>query len=96
MASQRRTTARDTRRITPADAVLDAGDTSLLDVLDKLLNKGVVLDGDVVLGVAGIDLIYLRLSSLLCAIDRVRPNGSSRSGSRTRQRNRGPHPLRKP
>ena len=96
MASQRRTTARNTRRITPADAVLDAGDTSLLDVLDKLLNKGVVLDGDVVLGVAGVDLVYLRLSSLLCAIDRVRPNGSNRSGSRTRRHNRGPRPLRKP
>jgi len=95
VASRRRTTARDTRRITPADAVLDAGDTSLLDVLDKLLNKGVVLDGDVVLGVAGVDLVYLRLSSLLCAIDRVRPNGSSRR-SRTRRHNRGPRPLRKP
>jgi hypothetical protein len=65
-------------------------------VLDKLLNKGVVLDGDVVLGVAGVDLIYLRLSSLLCAIDRVRPNASSRRGSRTRRHNRGSRPLRKP
>ena len=46
----------------------------VLDVLDHLLNKGVMLNGDVTLGVAGIDLIYLRLSSILCAADRVLPS----------------------
>ena len=43
----------------------------MLDLLDNLLNKGVMLNGDVTLGVAGIDLIYLRLSALLCAADRI-------------------------
>jgi hypothetical protein len=42
-------------------------------VIDELLNKGVMANGDVTLGVAGIDLIYLRLSALLCAADRVLP-----------------------
>jgi hypothetical protein len=54
--------------------VLDAPDSTVLDVLDHLLNKGVMLNGDVTLGVAGIDLIYLRLSSILCAADRVLPS----------------------
>lgn len=58
---------------TAADQVLDAPDASLLDVLDHLLNKGVMLNADVTLGVAGVDLIYLRLSSLLCAADRILP-----------------------
>jgi len=48
-------------------------EASLLDVIDHLLNKGVMANGDVTLGVAGIDLIYLRLSALLCAADRVMP-----------------------
>jgi len=48
-------------------------EASLLDVIDELLNKGVMANGDVTLGVAGIDLIYLRLSALLCAADRVLP-----------------------
>ena len=48
-------------------------EASLLDVLDHVLNKGVMATGDVTLGVAGIDLIYLRLSTLLCAADRVLP-----------------------
>jgi hypothetical protein len=56
-----------------ADVVLDAPDATMLDLLDRLLNKGVVATGDLMLGVAGIDLIYLRLSALLCAVDRVLP-----------------------
>jgi len=48
-------------------------ETSLLDVIDSLLNKGVVLNADVVLALANVDLIYLRLSALLCAADRVLP-----------------------
>lgn len=53
-------------------ALFDTTDeASLLDVLDSLLNKGIMATGDVVLGVAGVDLIYLRLSTLVSAVDRV-------------------------
>jgi hypothetical protein len=58
---------------TVAERVLDAPESTVLDLLDHLLNKGVMLNADVTLGVAGIDLIYLRLSSILCAADRVLP-----------------------
>jgi hypothetical protein len=54
-----------------APRILEPPQETVLDVIDHLLNKGVVLDGDVTLGVAGIDLIYLRLSTLLCAADRL-------------------------
>jgi hypothetical protein len=53
--------------------LLERSDTSLLDTVDHLLNKGLVLTGEVVIGLAGVDLIYLRLSALLCAADRVLP-----------------------
>lgn len=56
-----------------AEQVLDAPESSVLDLLDSLLNKGVMANGDVTLGVAGIDLIYLRLSTILCAADRLLP-----------------------
>ena len=46
-------------------------ETSLLDVIDSLLNKGVVLNADIILALANVDLVYLRLSALLCAADRV-------------------------
>ena len=58
---------------TPDEArdILATADASLLEVIDNLLNKGVVITGDVILGLAGIDLVYVRLSALLCAADRV-------------------------
>jgi hypothetical protein len=40
-------------------------------VLDHVLTKGVVVSGDVVLALADVDLVYLRLSALLCAADRL-------------------------
>lgn len=58
-----------------ARAISAPAETSLLDVVDNLLSQGVVLQGDAVLGVADVDLIYLRLSVLLCAMDRVGPVG---------------------
>ena len=61
------------REVTVVDNLIETREQTLLDVVDELLNKGVVADGDVTLGVAGIDLIYLRLSALLCAADRVLP-----------------------
>lgn len=72
---------------TVADLVLEAPDSTLLDLLDNLLNKGVMANGDVTLGVAGVDLIYLRLSALLCAADRVDPQPrAAASGRRSRRR----------
>jgi hypothetical protein len=71
-----------------ADTVLDTPESSLLDVIDHLLNKGVVATGDVTLGVAGIDLIYLRLSAILCAADRILPPDPDTP--RRRRRHRAP------
>lgn len=62
-----------TKRRTVSEQILPAQETSVVDVIDELLNKGVMASGDLTMGVAGIDLIYLRLSALLCAADRVLP-----------------------
>jgi hypothetical protein len=63
-------------RVDP-DALAEA-QASLLDLVDHVLNKGVVVTGDVVIGLAGVDLVYLRLSAVLCAADRVLPSGRPR------------------
>ena len=52
-------------------ALLDEADASLLDLVDNVLTKGVVIDGEIMLGLAGVDLVYLRLSAILCAADRI-------------------------
>jgi len=51
--------------------ILGGSDSSLLDAVDSLLNRGAMLTGDLVLGLADVDLVYLRLSTLVAAADRV-------------------------
>jgi len=76
---------RSTRReATAAERVLDTNDATLLDVVDNALTKGVVLNGDLTLALAGVDLIYARLSLLLCAADRVLPERGA-AGRRRRR-----------
>jgi hypothetical protein len=74
-----------TRR-TLAERILESDETSLLDVVDNALTKGVVLSGDLTLALADIDLIYVRLSLLLCAADRVLPEDEVHGRRRTRRR----------
>lgn len=64
----------------------DGGESSLLDVVDTVLNKGAALNGDIVLGVANVDLIYAKLSVLLAALDKVERPPSRRSGTRRKSR----------
>jgi len=70
------------------DRVMDVGESSVLDVLDHVLAKGVMATGDLTLGVAGVDLIYVRLSALLCAADRVLPPDASAKPAAARRRRR--------
>jgi len=51
--------------------IIDQSDSSLLDVIDNLVNKGVVLNAELILALADVDLVFVRLSALLCAADRV-------------------------
>jgi hypothetical protein len=79
---------KSTRPIAPgplAHHVLEPPESSLLDLLDRLLDKGVMANGDVTLGVAGVDLIYVRLAALLCAADRVLPRDPLARESKSRQ-----------
>ena len=55
--------------------IFEETETSLVDVIDNLLNRGVVLNADLILALADVDLVYVRLSALLCAADRVWPSG---------------------
>ncbi len=41
---------------------------ALVDLLDRLLGTGVVLTGDVVISLAGIDLVQLRLHAILTSV----------------------------
>ena len=61
----------------PAPVGLGEVDVSLLDVIDHVLNQGIVLSGELRLGVADVDLIYVRLLALVCSADRVLSSGAA-------------------
>ena len=42
---------------------------SLAEVLDRVLNKGVVVAGEIVLTVADIDLVYLGVNVVVCSME---------------------------
>jgi gas vesicle protein GvpA/GvpJ/GvpM family len=65
--------------------IIDEGESTLLDLIDNLLGKGVMLNAEVVLALANVDLVYVRLSALLCAADRVLQPPMSRSAGRKGQ-----------
>ena len=45
---------------------------SLCETLDRVLNKGAVIAGDVIISVAGIDLLYLGLNVVVTSIETMR------------------------
>jgi hypothetical protein len=49
-----------------------AAPRALADLLNRVLDRGVVLGGDVTLSVAGVDLVFLRLSALLTSVATAR------------------------
>ncbi|MCL6101765.1 MAG: gas vesicle protein K [Bacteroidetes bacterium] len=44
---------------------------ALVDVLDKVIEKGVVINGDIVIRVANIDLVYLGLRLILTSVSKL-------------------------
>lgn len=42
---------------------------TLLELLDRVLDKGVVLSGDITLSVADVDLVYVGLRVLLSSVE---------------------------
>jgi hypothetical protein len=56
------TEPRSSRQVALAEQV------TLVELVDRVLNKGVVVAGDVTLSVAGVDLVYLGLRVLLASV----------------------------
>lgn len=44
---------------------------TLLELLDRILDKGVVVHGDLILSVADVDLLYVSLRMLVCSVDKM-------------------------
>lgn len=46
----------------------------LCDLLDRILDVGVVVKGEVVISIADVEMIYLEVAVLVAAVDRILPN----------------------
>jgi len=44
-------------------------DVTLLEVLDRVLEKGVVISGDIVISLADVDLVYVGLKALISSVE---------------------------
>lgn len=44
-------------------------ETSLLEILDHVLNSGVVIHGSLVISLAGVDLVYVGLNVILTSVE---------------------------
>jgi Gas vesicle protein len=53
----------------PPPPSLKDDDVTLLELLDRVLNTGVVVVGDITISVAGVDLVYLSLRALLTSVE---------------------------
>ncbi|MEI7983447.1 MAG: gas vesicle protein [Bacteroidota bacterium] len=51
------------------NAIDRSRDITILEVLDRVLNKGVILTGDIVISVADIDLVYLGVKLMLSSVE---------------------------
>lgn len=60
------------REIVSTSQISHSRGTTLLDVLDRVIDKGVVVDGEVMLQVADIELIDVSLKLVLASTERLR------------------------
>ncbi len=52
-------------------AATAAKDVTLLEILDRILDRGVILAGDLTISVADVDLIFLGLKVMLTSVERA-------------------------
>ncbi len=62
------------------DNVVDRSkDITILELLDRVLNKGVILTGDIVISVADIDLVYVGVKLMLSSVETMEQLRSGKS-----------------
>lgn len=66
----RREASRERQRRGVSRALHDR-DVSLLDLVDRLLDGGVVIHGDITLAVADVDLLYVGLRALVSSVETI-------------------------
>ena len=59
----------------PTDLSQQRGNAGLVDVLDRVLDKGLVVAGDIKVSVAEVELLTIRIRLMICSIDKAEEIG---------------------
>jgi hypothetical protein len=52
-----------------------SGTANLLDILDRILDKGLVVAGDIRVSLANVELLTIRIRLLVCSVDKAEQIG---------------------
>src|SRR4051794_25549410 len=52
-----------------------SGTTNLVDILDRILDKGLVVAGDIRVSLANVELLTIRIRLLVCSVDKAEQIG---------------------
>jgi hypothetical protein len=52
-----------------------SGTVNLLDILDRVLDKGLVIAGDIRVSLANVELLTIRIRLLVCSVDKAEEIG---------------------
>ena len=52
-----------------------SGTANLLDILDRVLDKGLVIAGDIRISLANVELLTIRIRLLICSVDKAEQIG---------------------
>ena len=52
-----------------------SGTTNLVDILDRVLDKGLVIAGDIRISLANVELLTVRIRLLICSVDKAEQIG---------------------
>lgn len=52
-----------------------SGTANLLDILDRVLDKGLVIAGDIRVSLANVELLTIRIRLLICSVDKAESIG---------------------
>jgi hypothetical protein len=54
---------------------ITSGTTNLIDILDRVLDKGLVIAGDIRVSLANVELLTIRIRLLVCSVDKAEQIG---------------------
>jgi hypothetical protein len=66
---------RGSQLATPGSTTVDRGTSNLADVLERVLDKGIVIAGDIKVNLVDVELLTIKLRLLIASVDRAKEIG---------------------